>query len=277
MCVVTTFKSTQEFMKQVAYQNTARMYAGLRGEIQAFLAITNSSSPYEIAMWLEAGHARGSLLTGIRTNTHGTPFLSSMIEQVEQRCHPGTLFVGYANRDIMFDHGVVDTMRLMTHWVTAEPRRVMIVGRRSNHDVAGPLSSGDVAGAKSVLFQENAQDYFWMSKSLINWAHLPPFVIGRNAYDNALVDWAFHHAILVDATATITALHQTTADGNFAGASPENADKEFNLQLPNIEYDHGTTSHAHFRTIRLSDGTVALSGPQSTVVVFKFDNTTLEG
>ena len=53
----------------------------------------------------------------------------------------------------------------------------------------------------------------------MDWSTLPPYVIGRRAYDNALVDWAFHNAVLVDATETIKAVHQTLADGNSAGHS----------------------------------------------------------
>jgi Nucleotide-diphospho-sugar transferase len=83
----------------------------------------------------------------------------------------------------------------------------------------------------------------------VDWSTLPPYVIGRRAYDNALVDWAFHNAVLVDTTETIKAVHQTLVDGNHAGHSSIHADNEYNANLPGGGWDHGSTSMAHYRTV----------------------------
>ena len=74
----------------------------------------------------------------------------------------------------------------------------------------------DADGA-SELFQADAQDYLITFRNLIDWTDFPDFVIGTRAYDNALVDWAYHHCALLDASLTINALHQTALDGNYAG------------------------------------------------------------
>ena len=142
----------------------------------------------------------------------------------------------------------------------------MVVGKRSNHNLVGPLNTQDISRVKSSLFIAVAQDYFIMSRSLFDWSQIPSFVIGRRGYDNALVDWAYHHATLVDATATITALHQTTADGDYAGWS--NKDGEYNVNLPHVVFDHGSTTDAHFRTSALSDGTIVIVNPRNSVVCY---------
>ena len=88
----------------------------------------------------------------------------------------------------------------------------------------------------------------------MDWSTLPPYVIGRRAYDNALVDWAFHNAVLVDATDTIKAVHQTLADGNSAGHSSVHTDNEYNANLPGGAWDHGSTSAALYRTVVFDAG-----------------------
>lgn len=47
------------------------------------------------------------------------------------------------------------------------------------------------------------------------WKKIPDFVIGRVAYDNWLVDYAYHDGLdRVDITKTAHAVHQTGVDGN---------------------------------------------------------------
>ena len=138
---------------------------------------------------------------------------------------------------------------------------------------------GEYVFSKSVLdktesFGDGAQDYFLFSRRLLvslrrlnttengsssqsapndnsssNMWILPDYVIGRRAYDNAIVDWAFHHACLVDATLTVHAVHQTTKDGNIAGHTRFNLDKEYNVNLPGVVYDHMFTGSARYKTV----------------------------
>jgi hypothetical protein len=57
--------------------------------------------------------------------------------------------------------------------------------------------------------QEAAQDYFIVTRDAYQWStHVPPFVVGRVAYDNWLLDYAIHHFDSIDVTATVTAIHQ---------------------------------------------------------------------
>ena len=249
LCVITTFKPTKEHLKHLAYKNTANLYYSMKNEITAFLAVKDD--PLSVKIWLHSGHTVDTLIDDIKTNEYGTPFVSSLFQNVEDRCPKETRFVSYANGDILFGYGgLVNTLNLMKNWSIANNNSldIMIVGQRSNHMLEGNISSDDVDNLDSSLFQKNAQDYFILSRQFT--FDLPTFVIGRRAYDNALVDWAHHNAVLVDASDTIKAVHQTTADGNYAGHSDQNMDKEFNVLLPNVFYDHGETTHAHYRTVK---------------------------
>jgi hypothetical protein len=62
-----------------------------------------------------------------------------------------------------------------------------------------------------VCVQSDAEDYFIVRGAGFDWAGgVPPFVIGRVAYDNWLVDYAVHHFETVDATVTVKAVHQVS-------------------------------------------------------------------
>lgn len=250
-CVGITFKPTSDLMKHVAHKNTANMYKQIK-TVLAFLVITNNTSDDELNIWRTAGHRDETVLNSTSTNQHGTPFLSSILHQVEKACPKSTPFVAYANADILFDSGLERTLEALVEWSRSNSHRMMAVGRRSNHYLSGKLTPNDISRVQSDLEVSVAQDYFIMTRSLINWNTMPSFVIGRRAYDNILVDWAYHHSLLVDVTDTVLALHQTTADGNRAGHSDANPDKEFNVLLQGVlprSYDHGSTDNAQYRTM----------------------------
>ena len=244
LCVALTFPAhrTDDPLKRLAHQNTARMYAALWPRVRAFAK--------------DAIEGLAPLSEAPATNAHGTPLLSSLLERVRDAC-PRAPLVGYANADILFDGGLLTTLDALLRW---NAPAFLAVGRRRNHPLRDVLTIDNVSAADGELFVEVAQDYFLMPRGVVDAlrASLPPYVIGRRAYDNALNDWAFHRAFLVDLTDTVTALHQTTADGNYAGHSPRNADMEYNVQLPGATYDHGATTHAQYATVRLPGGAVAV-------------------
>jgi hypothetical protein len=64
----------------------------------------------------------------------------------------------------------------------------MITGKRNNLRLTGILNTDELHRRDSVQDAPFAQDYFFMTRNLINWTKVPPFVIGRPAYANALVD-----------------------------------------------------------------------------------------
>lgn len=238
--VITPIENRHDPLKQIAYKNTAIMYGALRPRIQAFLVPMSGQKRIEWWPWGIINHHR------IETNPFGTPTLVSLLEQVALDC-PHAPLIAYANADILFDDRMLPTVDGLLAW---NQTGMLAVGHRLNHNLEGSISIRDINKLASEKFSSVAQDYFIVSRDVINiWRReLPPYVIGRRAYDNALVDWAYHNAKLVDLTETVTALHQTTSDGNFAGHSSLNADKEYNVGLPGAQYDHGSIYDSQYYT-----------------------------
>jgi Nucleotide-diphospho-sugar transferase len=254
LCVVLTFPATSEALKHQAHANTAGVYNALLPRVLAFVA--QPVPP-------EAAGAFPRVLPRPAANAHGTPLFRSLVSLVADAC-PDAPLLAYANSDILFDAGLLDTLDALLEWDQPE---FVAVGRRRNHDLRGALTIHDIAGAQGDLFTEVGQDYFIFPRRAIEgMATLPPYVIGRRAYDNAINDWAFHRSCLVDLTETVVALHQTTSDGNYAGHSDKNPDKEYNVKLPNAVYDHGSTLHAQYATVRRGSRVVVIRRGDNSVV-----------
>ena len=250
LCVVVSYTDTES--KALVHNNTAALYGSLRPRVQSY----RSGGPWPWGTLPEA-----------KTNQHGTPMIGSLLQLVNEACPLDAPLVAYANSDILFDRGLLDTLDALLAWNQSE---MLAVGRRRNHDLEGPLrTTEDVARSKGELFIDIAQDYFILTRGMVTKleeSELPPFVIGRRGYDNALVDWAFHRSSLIDLTQTVNAVHQTTSDGNYAGHSTLNADKEYNVELPGVVYDHGSTTHALFETVH-EEGSIAVVRRSDQAVV----------
>ena len=256
LCVILTFKDSDDPLKAVAHKNTADMYRSFQPRVRAFL--TNPVPQ-------EASRTWGmQVLDAAETNQHGTPVFMSLMKLIEDAC-PLAPLLAYANADILFDNRLLDNLDALLAWNQSD---VLAVGSRSNHDLQGPLTTDDISIVNSELFIDLAQDYFIMSRDTVKkLKDLPAYVIGRRGYDNALVDWAYHSLNLVDLTQTLTALHQTTSDGNYAGHSPSNIDKEYNVQLPNAQYDHGSTSHAQYYSLPHNGRVAVMRKSDNTMVI----------
>ena len=256
LCMVITFNTkVHDKMKVLMLSNTISMYEALRPRVKCFLVNTNNN--LNVSDSDELGNVKWpwEKLEPPDTNKYGTPLFMSLIKRVEMACI-GVPLLAYANADILFDKvEIFRTLDILLKWNRGGSEFIG-VGRRSNHDLTGVLDSRDVTRVNSELFVDVAQDYFILSRGIIGklFDSLPSYVIGRRAYDNAIVDWAYHEKCLIDLTETLTALHQTTSDGNYAGHSDKNHDKEYNVQLPNAMYDHGSTGYAQISSQKSASG-----------------------
>jgi len=280
MNLFTTFPDfSKDKRKEAAHKSVLKAYQRLRTYgVQVWL-FTESDR------WAQNAESHDVLVVRrIDKNAHGTPLLGSMFKQVinateahDFQCKqlgketPELVFDAYANGDIVFDEGLVDTLetvRMLWRERTREAgRNLMVIGKRTNVNFFADDTVDSFDGVRSMaakggkLFQNDAEDYFIYSRGARNWSVMPHFVVGRRAYDNWLVDNAYHdeNLDLIDASKTVLALHLTTADGNNAGHSTTNADKEYNTKAFNPmtkksvgphEWDDGRTDHAHFFTKR---------------------------
>jgi hypothetical protein len=158
VCFVVTFMRSTDPQKVHADARTAAMYSRLPS-VLPLLAKTASSPDHDTYIWLREGNPNSTVIDNITVNEHGTPLISSLFEQAEERCPASVPFIAYANADILFDSGLMDTLQMLKEWPT---QRLMVVGRRSNVDMANlhQASLDDVLTTKGDLFMEWAQDYF---------------------------------------------------------------------------------------------------------------------
>ena len=135
---------------------------------------------------------------------------------------------------------------------------MLIVGKRWNHKINSdqtvytndPLWKQDkvrslATSPHSELFGPDAEDYFFVTKNF-PWGGIKEVVVGRPGYDNYLVARAIQLRVnTIDASLTISAVHQTGSDGNFAGHNVKvNKDMSYNHKLI------GRFSYRAGRTVR---------------------------
>ena len=99
-------------------------------------------------------------------------------------------FYAFANADILFDRGLIDTLRALQAFDF--PDGLLVVGQR--HNVKVELLEDFEPGShlspwkhQAQLFGPDAQDYFITTKDGFPWERVPDLVVGRPAYDNWLL------------------------------------------------------------------------------------------
>lgn len=140
----------------------------------------------------------------LRRNKKGTPLVGAMFKTAESLASNNILC--YSNADIVL-HGLVDAVRI----VAKKFDRFLVIGRRWDAGSIGVLKFSSnwqekiKKGAK--LHAATGIDFFAFTKGV--WPEIPPFALGRWAWDNWLVDNAVSSGIdVIDATKVVTAVHQ---------------------------------------------------------------------
>jgi hypothetical protein len=140
---------------------------------------------------------------------------------------------------------------------TTGHKPMMILGRRTNFQFDTAHAAADSAGGSEKfhelfdrsktcavshdyllmarhgeLMPEYAVDYFIFTAGAIDWSSFPEYIVGNVAYDQALIGHARRAGtVVIDATNTIHAFHQTGSDGNKAGHKRQAGVKEHNQNL----------------------------------------------
>lgn len=179
-------------------------------------------------------------------------------------------FVLFCNADVIFPASDLALMldgsqRLLKSKLTSH---LLVSGRRRN---CPSITSGGVLSKKDcdhwsthgcTLFSDDAQDYFLISKGALKWSHngsypsdlllkassfqtfqslpfngslhvVPPMVVGGIAFDNWLVSTmaTLHRSTVIDASATVRALHFGRVDAGGLYASHRTAASSFNSEV----------------------------------------------
>jgi hypothetical protein len=145
----------------------------------------------------------------VARNEWGTPLLNDIFEKAQKLAtHDLCCFV---NSDIIFMNDFMEAAQRLAAWKDC----FLMAGRRWDLRVNDPLDFGlDWREKLRMQVARHGQlhspagiDYFLFKRGL--WEDIPPFAIGRPAYDN----WLLYHArsrgiSLVDATRAVMAVHQ---------------------------------------------------------------------
>lgn len=134
-----------------------------------------------------------SYLPDIPTNEHGTELVNAAFEMAER----------HGVYDLMCEISADITLGADFYFAMQNIREVecpFVIGQRWDIDPGAPAHTAD-------LYPPNAIDYFVYRRGTLG--EIPPFAVGRTAYDNWLVWAAVNRWGLqaIDATDAITAIH----------------------------------------------------------------------
>ena len=169
-------------------------------------------------------------LPKVRTNTMGTPLISSIFDLARQA--NDSPFLAYANADILFLPELCDVVRLLGE----EKGRFLAVGQRYDLEVRETIDfSGDWADRlrkriqqEGVLHGQSGSDYFIYPRACFQ--QIPDFAVGRAGWDNWMIYKARReHWSVIDLTGTLTIVHQNHDYAHLPGGivhfhQPETAD-----------------------------------------------------
>ena len=261
--ILTLFTTCPNFQdKRYIYENTITNWHLLSPDVIPILFTDDHpSDPRGIAYI--AAQQGWHVLPIPATSPGGIPVLRHMYLTAQKKFY--TTFYGYANCDILFDRNLTDTLRsLQTYAYGGHIDKLLVVGRRRNWSVEKGVNLAKLSMVghymkNSSLYISDAQDYFLTTRHGYPWTCIPDFVVGRIGYDNWLVVAALVNQIpVVDATETVTALHQTGEDGNLAGwqaMSERHINKDISRRF---DYTLGHVTCGQFTTQR-KNGTIIIT------------------
>jgi GT2 family glycosyltransferase/predicted O-methyltransferase YrrM len=156
-------------------------------------------------------------------NEFGTPRVDKLFQAAQDLAGYGTL--AYVNADMILMNDFVQGAATVRERLA----NFLLIGQRWDLPILDEIDFGDPQWCESLrrrmqkhamLHAECGLDYFVFPKGL--WPHIPPFAIGRTAWDNWLVmDPRKRGVAVVDGTEYITAVHQDHDYGHVAGGRRE--------------------------------------------------------
>lgn len=148
-------------------------------------------------------------IPNVACNEFGTPLINSLFEEAEKAA--SSLFMCYVNADIIFLQDFMDGIKM----VQKEIPNALMVGRRWNVGIREPIEFDEnwqqtlesFVKRNGKLYPYFAIDYFVFPKNGLG--RLPPFAIGRPAWDNWVIYKACSSGMaVVDMTKMVTVVHE---------------------------------------------------------------------
>ncbi len=185
----------------------------------------------------------------IERNEFGTPLVNKLFEAAQ--LHASHAVLAYVNADMILFQDFADGVQR----VRTQQSQFLLIGQRWDIPVLEEIDFRQPCWQRSLQEQmaENAMlhaecglDYFVFPKGL--YREIPPFAIGRTAWDNWLVMAPHTYgAVVVDGTEFITAVHQDHDYGHVAGGREEawkGVEAARNRELAGASDNTGRTSGA---------------------------------
>lgn len=156
-------------------------------------------------------------------NERGTPLVNDLFARANEQASFACL--AYVNADIVLFNDFLAAVRS----VKRQRKEFLIIGQRWDLHLSEAIDFGDPGWAEQLvsdcrangfLHGESGMDYF--VHTLHFWPPIPPFAIGRCAWDNWLVILpVLNGQCVIDATETILAIHQEHDYGHLPGDRAE--------------------------------------------------------
>jgi hypothetical protein len=202
--LLTIFTAPKAFRGHVGIiqDNAIRSWSRLK-PAPRILLFANDEGTAEVAKRLDV-----ELVTEVATNSFGTPLVSDMFGQADRLAAGDVL--AFVSADIILTQRIVEAIQIAAAWAN----NFLLVAQRRDVDVRQPIDFDDDSGqrwaaiaAKGKLHSPGAIDLFAFRRG--QYAKMPPFAIGRTAYDNWLLWKTVSSGIpLIDATEYLTLIHQ---------------------------------------------------------------------
>ncbi|MFH1135484.1 MAG: tetratricopeptide repeat protein [Pseudomonadota bacterium] len=158
----------------------------------------------------------------VARNDRGTPLVDNMFDLAQKTASHDIL--AYVSADIILTGDFLPAVNL----AASRMDRFLMIGRRWDLDLEEPLVfDGDwearlreTLAARGKLHAETGLDYFVFTRGL--WPKIPPFAIGRCAWDNWLVYDPIQRGVpVIDAGEAVTAVHQNHDYSHAPGGTEE--------------------------------------------------------
>ena len=241
----------------LTFLTSAKAFRGRVGEnqqeaIRSWIAIHPKA---EVILYGRAEGAREVCLDlniryvpDIKCAPSGVPYFNEIVSDASRRAQHDLQV--YINSDIILASSILESASKVNF------QRYLIVGQRielregakiDHFSKELPDQLYDLAlRGKAYLKNVSAIDYFVFSRGI--WANLKPLIIGRGAYDNALIAYCLRSRIpIIDATFEILALHHSHNYDHVKNGMQEiyhGEDAEKNRKLHGITYNVPTIADA---------------------------------
>jgi len=202
--VLTIFSAPKAFRGHVGIiqDNAIRSWSLLKPAPRIVLFATDDGTADE------AKRLGVRLVSEVAANSYGTPLVSDMFRQADQIAAGDVM--AFASADIILTQSTIDAVQIAAEWST----KFLLVAQRHDVDIRQPIDFDAESArrwatlaAKGKLHSPGAIDLFVYRRG--QYADMPPFAIGRTAYDNWLLWKTVSSGIpLIDATEYLTLIHQ---------------------------------------------------------------------